>query len=190
MEVKKYIYIHDNAMPYEALSSFLLWCNTLKNFEDASIFNKGEVKTIKTIRDVQMLTLPKNHKSKTLIHWQRVLINIFRKSLMMYREKFSFVGFNCEEFRNIDILKYYEGNHFQLHTDDAVKEPRTISIILLLNNDYEGGELAFTDPDGKEELIIENKPNRLILFPSNFLYPHVVKPVKKGVRYSIVSWVL
>ena len=190
MEIKKYIYVHDNAMPYDALSSFLLWINTQKNFEDACIYNHGEIKTIKNIRDVQTLTLPKIHQSKTLIHWQRLLINIFRKSLMLYKEQFSFVGFNVEEFRNIDILKYYEGNQFTLHTDHAVKEPRTMSIIFLLNNDYEGGELAFTDPDGKDEFIIENKPNRLVLFPSNFLYPHVVKPVKKGIRYSVVSWVL
>lgn len=47
MEIKKYIYVHDNAMPYDALSSFLLWINTQKNFEDACIYNHGEIKTIK-----------------------------------------------------------------------------------------------------------------------------------------------
>jgi len=29
----------------------------------------------------------------------------------------------------------------------------------------------------------------VLVFPSNFLYPHKVCPVKKGVRYSYVSWV-
>ena len=28
----------------------------------------------------------------------------------------------------------------------------------------------------------------LLIFPSNFLYPHRVDPVTKGVRYSYVSW--
>jgi len=190
LEVKDYIYVHDNAMPFEALSSFLLWINTLTEFGDAEIFNGGEVKKIKEIRDVQCFSLPNRHPSKTLIHWQRVLVNLFKKALVLYREKHSFVGFNLEEIRSIEILKYYEGNHFTLHTDHAAKEPRTMSIIFLLNNDYEGGELAFTSPNGKHEFVVENKPNRLVLFPSNFLYPHVVKPVKKGIRYSVVSWVL
>ena len=28
----------------------------------------------------------------------------------------------------------------------------------------------------------------LIMFPSNFLYPHQVSPIKKGIRYSVVAW--
>jgi len=28
----------------------------------------------------------------------------------------------------------------------------------------------------------------VVIFPSNFLYPHKVNPVTKGVRYSCVSW--
>jgi len=29
----------------------------------------------------------------------------------------------------------------------------------------------------------------LLIFPSIFLYPHKVEPVKKGTRYSFISWV-
>ncbi len=32
------------------------------------------------------------------------------------------------------------------------------------------------------------KTGDMIIFPSNFLYPHQVMPVTKGERYSIVSW--
>ena len=28
----------------------------------------------------------------------------------------------------------------------------------------------------------------LVIFPSNFLYPHKISPVTDGVRYSYVSW--
>ena len=66
--------------------------------------------------------------------------------------------------------------------------PRTLSIIFLLNNDYEGGNLCFREPNGSNEIMIENIPNRIVLWPSNFLYPHTIKPVTKGTRYSIVCW--
>ena len=36
---------------------------------------------------------------------------------------------------------------------------------------------------------IEFKKGDLILFPSNFLFPHRIDPVKKGTRYSYISWV-
>ena len=29
----------------------------------------------------------------------------------------------------------------------------------------------------------------ILIFPSNFMYPHRVEPVKKGIRFSFVSWV-
>jgi predicted 2-oxoglutarate/Fe(II)-dependent dioxygenase YbiX len=65
-----------------------------------------------------------------------------------------------------------------------------MSCILLLNNDYEGGNLCFRNPDESGEWEVEVKPNRMIIWPSNFLYPHTVKPVTKGTRYSIVAWIL
>ena len=36
---------------------------------------------------------------------------------------------------------------------------------------------------------IDTKKGDLLIFPSNFLYPHEVEPVTKGVRYSYVSWI-
>ena len=55
-------------------------------------------------------------------------------------------------------------------------------------DDYEGGDLCFKDIKNNQELIIEKQKNRLIVWPSNFMYPHSVKPVTKGTRYSVVSW--
>ena len=36
---------------------------------------------------------------------------------------------------------------------------------------------------------IDTKKGDLLIFPSNFLYPHKITPITKGVRYSYVSWV-
>ena len=59
-----------------------------------------------------------------------------------------------------------------------------------MNNDYEGGELVFYDPDQKSNPYkINVKPGRMIMWPSNFLYPHEVRKVTKGTRYSIISWI-
>ena len=51
-----------------------------------------------------------------------------------------------------------------------------------LNEDYEGSEFYCR---GKE---IKLKTGDILLFPSNFMYPHEVKEATKGVRYSFVSW--
>ena len=35
---------------------------------------------------------------------------------------------------------------------------------------------------------LDFKKGDVLIFPSNFLFPHEVKPVKKGTRYSAISW--
>ena len=58
-----------------------------------------------------------------------------------------------------------------------------LSILCVLNDDYKGGEFIMFD-----NYEIKFKAGDLIIFPSVFLYPHLVKPIKKGTRYSFVSW--
>ena len=66
---------------------------------------------------------------------------------------------------------------------------RKISCSIILNDDYEGGELGFRWFEDKEEADIQLiKPKALdcIFFESSLC--HTVKPVTKGTRYSIVRW--
>ena len=59
-----------------------------------------------------------------------------------------------------------------------------VSALLFLNDDYVGGEFVVS---GR---IYNTKKGSAILFPSNFMYPHEVKTVMEGTRYSIVSWLM
>lgn len=82
-----------------------------------------------------------------------------------------------------ELLRYNEGGLYKQHTD-AGKKARTLSLSFSLNDDYTGGEFAFFD----REIKIKTKPGSVILFPSNFMYPHEIMPVTKGTRYSIITW--
>ena len=86
-------------------------------------------------------------------------------------------------------LKYEQTGYYKYHIDSSHECFRTVSCILLLNNDYEGGALSFGDPQNLKQIKkIEIVPNRLIIWPSNFLFPYSVLPVTKGLRYSVVAW--
>lgn len=83
--------------------------------------------------------------------------------------------------KNQSISKHCD--HIQsLFTGDRRGIP-ILSIVGVLNDDYKGGEFIMFD-----DYEIKFKAGDLIIFPSVFLYPHLVKPVKQGVRYSFVSW--
>ena len=86
--------------------------------------------------------------------------------------------------------KYDKSTKMKLHCDHIHsmfdgnrKGIPALSLLGCLNDDYEGGELIMW-----EDQEIELKGGSLLIFPSNFLYPHEVKPVTKGSRYSYVSW--
>ncbi len=59
-----------------------------------------------------------------------------------------------------------------------------LSVLGSLNDDYTGGELVFFG-----DQTIKFGKGDLLIFPSNFLYPHRVEPVTSGTRWSYVSWV-
>ena len=85
--------------------------------------------------------------------------------------------------------KYENGGMMQKHYDhirdifDGKKKGvPIISIIVQLNEGYEGAEFCLRNKD------IPLKTGDVLFFPSNFMYPHEVKKIKKGVRYSIACW--
>jgi predicted 2-oxoglutarate/Fe(II)-dependent dioxygenase YbiX len=67
--------------------------------------------------------------------------------------------------------------------DGQQKGIPVLSLVGVLNDEYEGGELTFFD-DYKLDL----KQGDVVVFPSCFLYPHKVNEITKGTRYSLVSW--
>ena len=128
--------------------------------------------------------------SMSACHWNNILYFFFNTYLNKYMESNNIIDFSYKEIIDIEILQYKTTGFYTWHTDHFATMPRTMSCILLLNNDYEGGNLCFRNPDGSGEWEVEVKPNRMIIWPSNFLYPHMVKPVTKGTRYSAVAWAL
>lgn len=83
-----------------------------------------------------------------------------------------------------DLLRYQVGGYYTQHTDSFKEQLRTISMSINLNDDYIGGNIAFFD----REIQIRGGAGSVVLFPSNFMYPHEIMPVEEGTRYSIVTW--
>ena len=79
-----------------------------------------------------------------------------------------------------DKIKYktkFNSNHFE------VNYPQ-VSALLFLNDNYKGGQFIISD------VLYKPEQGSAIIFPSNFMFPHEVKTIKKGTRYSIVTWLM
>jgi hypothetical protein len=78
-----------------------------------------------------------------------------------------------------------EKGEYKEHTDHFDMFPRVLSCSLILNDDYEGGDFSFFGG----EYIVPKKVGSAVVFPSNFCFPHAVKPVTKGKRHAIITWI-
>jgi PKHD-type hydroxylase len=102
--------------------------------------------------------------------------------------------FDIDAAETMQITQYQENQYYDYHIDGLGisyydrppgnirhKRTRKLSMSLVLNDDFEGGQLQFYNEDP-----IENKKGMMIFFPSYL--SHRVRPVTKGVRYSLVTW--
>lgn len=92
------------------------------------------------------------------------------------------------------VLRYSRGSHYKPHSDSDVINPATgrwrkaqnrdYSLLIYLDEDFQGGELIFPNFDYK----LRPEAGMLAAFPSDFRYLHGAMPVLSGVRHAIVSW--
>jgi|TARA_R100000030_G_scaffold83570_1_gene66531 predicted 2-oxoglutarate/Fe(II)-dependent dioxygenase YbiX len=108
------------------------------------------------------------------------------KVYSFYKIKFPKIILN--KISEIDLLKYDVGGYNKYHVDVYTDIPRSLSVIINLNNDYKGGDLVFVDQKNKETKRCKLNKGSVIFFPSNFMYPHGIEKITEGTRYSIVAW--
>tara|TARA_B100000900_G_scaffold353266_1_gene321334 strand:+ start:469 stop:1032 length:564 start_codon:yes stop_codon:yes gene_type:complete len=103
----------------------------------------------------------------------------------------------------LQFSHYREGDYYDWHSDHhgskyINNKIRKISFAINLNEDYEGGEFEFTTLGGGKDVPTFNiinvnekenmKKGSMIIFPSHIW--HRVKPVTKGIRKSLVGWIV
>lgn len=86
--------------------------------------------------------------------------------------------------RGVQLATYRVGHHYGWHIDGRPTDNtrRTISMSVLLSDNFEGGQLEFKTP-GAPKL---KKAGEIVLFNAEEF--HRVAPVTKGVRDSLVVW--
>jgi hypothetical protein len=181
--IEDYIVIFDNILSNELCDAILNEYSNENEWQPTYVGN-GTVERAIRNTDSIALSLPSIIQKNPLI----------RKTLD--DEIFKCAGSAIQQYNNIfpeamiqqdsgyELLRYKEEQFYIQHTDSFLKQPRAVSCSFALNDDYEGGEFAFWNREKKVFL----KKGSVLMFPSNFMYPHEIMPVTKGTRYSIVTW--
>ena len=191
--IEDYIYVR-NHIPVEICKEFITECNRKKWVKHRWHSNYTDDNTSNREWDGQP-TLPKELDVMNPTPQQQNKVTSFIiKSLNEYQAEHVWPGEKTElpwinQFTAIRFNKYKKGKMMRVHYDNIhsifdgkLKGIPIISIVGILNDNYEGGQFMLRDRE------IKLKTGDILLFPSGIVYPHGVKEIKKGVRYSFVSW--
>ena len=183
--IKSYIYVK-NHIPKKMCEELISECNK-GNWKKHSWNNYVEDNTYsEPTKELDVM-------SGTL-EQQKKIAPYIAKALQEYQEKHSKIGSKTEapwlsQFSLLRFNRYQVGammrehyDHIHSIFDGQMKGVPIVSIVGNLNEDYEGSEFYCR---GER---IKLKTGDVLLFPSNFIYPHEVKETTKGTRYSFVSW--
>ena len=114
------------------------------------------------------------------------LFGIVKDIIAQYQERHPEFDLEIQEDSGYELLKYEVGDFYIQHSDSFKEQPRALTVIMSMNDGYEGGEVALFN----RELVYKLGAGDVLVFPSNFMYPHEIMPVTEGTRYSIITWVV
>jgi hypothetical protein len=183
--------IYENAVSKEKCNSYI---NTLESklngqtrysWKEATVTNSA--KPIKSARDCSDFKYkhtdlgPVNDENIELIEMHQDLYNIVKSCVDDYA---NYWGINVVYYEAFNFVKYNgPGQQFKIHADHGPAYNTTVSVVVYLNDDYEGGELYFPRLD---KLVYKPKIGDIAIFPSNYIYEHASRDMINGIKYSVV----
>ena len=183
--IKNYIYVK-NHMPKELCEELIDECNKgiwqkhrWNNYATGTMTSEPtkELDVMNSTKEQQAKITP--YLAKALGEYQEKVSKQGEKTGPGWLTKFSPIRFNRYPVGTM-MREHYD--HIHSIFDGQMKGVPIVSIVANLNEDYEGSEFYCR---GEK---IELKTGDILLFPSNFMYPHEVRETTKGTRYSFVSW--
>ena len=201
MQLQNYYYWYKDAIPKHLCDDIVRYGKQLQDqmavtggFGDPKKLNQKQVKDLKKKRDSDIVWLS-----------ERWIYNAVHPYIHQANVKANW-NFQWDFSESCQFTKYKKGQYYDWHCDSWATpyhqpdtpshgKQRKLSVTVSLSDgkDYSGGELEFDmrnmDPDKKANTHILKEiksKGSLVVFPSDVW--HRVKPVKRGIRHSLVIW--
>ena len=167
-----------DAMQPEACRRLIESIEAQSKGEEAQIGMRADGVVNKKIRDVKRITLPS---------YRGIGATMVGLGMSANHQAWKF---DVTHSNQTDYLKYDEAGHYHAHVDTFMEpgdpECRKLTVLMFLNDDFEGGRLFLQN--GHNKIYPPQKAGTALVFPSFML--HGVEPVTKGIRRSVVTWMV
>lgn len=163
-------------------------------FQENTVFDSnGKIRVDNSVRSSFGSSMNEEHQATKLLH------DRINESLLVYKERvipvnsmFQYypvpIGYSTTCYReSIQVLEYSPNQEYKFHHDtsndpNSKEYHRIISIVLYLNDDFEGGGTEFPHKTYKPS------PGYGLFFPSNWCFPHSGQKVLSGKKRVAVTW--
>lgn len=154
-------------------------------WREAQVTNSD--KPIKSARDCSDFKFkpenlgPRDYLNHELLDMHKEVYDILKSCIDDYCK---YWGINITYYEAFNFVKYEgAGQEFKVHADHGPMYNCTVSAVVYLNDDYEGGEIKFPRLDN---VVHKPKAGDIAVFPSNYIYEHASLPMVSGTKYCVV----
>ncbi len=176
------IYVIDNAFDDEL-------CDKLMKYIDSTKLKKLSFSDTNNVECYSVVTIEENETHAFVIEKIKELF----KSVSEKNDKIKIKGQTLFELRKvygetrIHQDGVFNGDIIETENNGKVKTVRSLTIVVSLNDDFEGGIYNFPN----QNITIKPKKGTAILFPPYYTHPHAVSAIETGkFRYICSSWAL
>ena len=125
--------------------------------------------------------------NESLMNWTAQVMQNAPKGLILNELALPGGCYSSRREYQFQLLRYEAGQEYKWHWDaahtlDRTERDRQYSVVVYLNDDFEGGETQVWND------IIKPQKGKALVFPSHWTYPHRALPVTKGTKYALVTW--
>jgi hypothetical protein len=186
MEIKDYIHVMEGKLPHQLCDDILKEYVLTHEWKPGTIGGEGVYEDIRKCDSIYMSHNDViNANPKVRQGLDQGVFESIAVAIGTYLSKFGTFKCNIEKDSGYSLLRYKTGDFIGQHIDASGRSPRELSCSVALNDNYEGGEFAFFN----KKLKVRLKKGDIIMFPSNFMFPHEILPITSGIRYSLITWI-
>jgi hypothetical protein len=164
-------------------------CDKLIEYIDSTKLKKLSFSNNNNVECYSVVDIEKNETHTLVINRIKELF----KSVNQINDKIKIKGQTLFELRKvygetrIHQDGVFNGDIVQTENNGKVKTVRSLTIVITLNDDFEGGIYTFPN----QNISIKPKKGAAILFPPYYTHPHAVSAIEPGkFRYICSSWAL
>jgi hypothetical protein len=169
----QYVHLIEDFISAEDLEKIQLFCSTAEYTESSPLY---PIESIHTCVD--------GYETETT-----EILRKYRNKIYPILEQTYNCSINPESGHSeiVHIARYRPGTRLNEHADKVCESWRDLSNVLYFNDDYEGGEIYFTQY-GKE---FKPKAGSLLIFPAAANFSHGVREITSGYRLATSTfWVV